>query len=98
MNRLLLDGNSLKIEDAYRAVTIPSRIAFSPRSLKRVKTSRAIIEKWVKDGEAVYGVTTGFGEFSNVRIAPDEFVQLQENLIMSHSAGTGDPLPQEIVR
>ncbi|HAP36223.1 MAG TPA: histidine ammonia-lyase [Bacteroidetes bacterium] len=46
----------------------------------------------------IYGVTTGFGEFANVRIPHDKIEQLQTNLIISHAAGAGDPLPPEVVR
>jgi histidine ammonia-lyase len=43
-------------------------------------------------------VTTGFGEFANVRVKAEDIEQLQENLIFSHAAGAGPPLPPEIVR
>jgi histidine ammonia-lyase len=98
MNNLILDGNSLTIEDVYHGSMIPSRVSFSPKSISGMKASRSIIEGWIDKGETVYGVTTGFGEFSNVRIDRKDLEQLQENLIVSHSAGTGDPLPREIVR
>ncbi|HEV8538991.1 MAG TPA: histidine ammonia-lyase [Bacteroidota bacterium] len=98
MINLILDGNSLTIEDVYRGSMTPSRISFPSHAVKRMSASRAVVEQWLKSGETVYGVTTGFGEFSNVRIEPDRIQQLQENLIVSHSAGTGDPLPPEIVR
>ncbi len=98
MNNLILDGNSLTVEDVYRGAMMPARVSFSSKSVARMKASRSIIEQWIERGETVYGVTTGFGEFSNVRIDRKDLEQLQENLIVSHSAGTGDPLPREIVR
>ncbi len=60
--------------------------------------SRKLVEDWLRDGETIYGVTTGFGEFSSVRISAADIQRLQENLIVSHSAGAGDPLPRDIVR
>jgi len=52
----------------------------------------------VLDGEVVYGVTTGFGDLANRFVAPADAPRLQQNLLMSHAAGVGEPLDQEIVR
>ncbi|MEZ4628185.1 MAG: aromatic amino acid lyase [Eubacteriales bacterium] len=52
----------------------------------------------LKSGEAVYGLTTGFGKFSEKRIADEDAAELQRNLIVSHACGTGDPLPTDAVR
>jgi histidine ammonia-lyase len=98
MNTLTLDGQSLTVEDVHRHSTAPSRIQFSPASIRNMKASRALIEEWIEKEETVYGVTTGFGEFSNVRIGRNDLEELQQNLIVSHAAGTGEPLPKEIVR
>lgn len=63
-----------------------------------MRSSLSLIEKWIRSGETVYGVTTGFGEFSTVRIGSSDLETLQRNLIVSHSAGVGEPLPREVVR
>jgi histidine ammonia-lyase len=65
---------------------------------ERVAAGRETIERLVRDGETVYGVTTGFGDLSSVAIAPADAAQLQLNLLRSHAVGTGEPLPDEIVR
>ena len=57
-----------------------------------------LVEEWLRKKERIYGVTTGFGEFSNVSIPFDKIEELQHNLIASHAAGTGEPLPPEVVR
>jgi histidine ammonia-lyase len=98
MKTLILDGNSLTIADVYQAATQGVSIDFSSSSHRAMQASRNVVDEWVKRGEVIYGVTTGFGEFSNVRISPDHIEQLQKNLIVSHSAGAGDPLPPEVVR
>lgn len=98
MKKFILDGNSLTIDNLYRIATAPARISFSTGSLRRVKASRSLVEEWIRRGETVYGVTTGFGEFSNVKISSADIEQLQENLIVSHAAGTGEPLPHQVVR
>ncbi|MBI4548682.1 MAG: histidine ammonia-lyase [Ignavibacteriae bacterium] len=98
MKTLKLDGNSLTVEDVYSGSVGPSRITYDLAAKKRMKASRKVVEEWVRHGEIVYGVTTGFGEFSNVTIDRRHLEELQENLIMSHSAGAGEPLPYEVVR
>jgi histidine ammonia-lyase len=57
-----------------------------------------VIERVVASGETVYGVTTGFGDLADVRISPEQTATLQRNLVRSHAAGFGDPLPTEVVR
>ncbi|HEX5823485.1 MAG TPA: histidine ammonia-lyase [Candidatus Limnocylindrales bacterium] len=64
----------------------------------RMQESRDLIERLVDSGEVVYGVTTGFGDLANRFVAPADAPRLQENLLMSHAAGVGEPLDQEIVR
>lgn len=98
MKNLVLDGNSLTIRDVHEAAINPLNITVSPSARKRIAASRRQVERWVAKGETIYGITTGFGELSNVRISRDHLEELQENLIMSHSAGTGEPLPPEVVR
>lgn len=98
MKTLRLDGNTLTIDDIYRAATSPVLLSVSPASIEAMKKSRALVEEWMQKKEIIYGVTTGFGEFSNVHIPIDKIEELQENLIMSHAAGTGEAIPPEIVR
>jgi len=89
MESLVLDGNTLTVEETYRCSKNVSRISFSPASRRRMQASRRLVEDWVRRGETVYGVTTGFGELSNVRISPAHIEELQTNLIVSHAAGAG---------
>ncbi len=56
------------------------------------------MDRIIETGEVVYGINTGFGNFASVVIAPDKLKTLQENLIRSHAAGIGNPLPAERVR
>jgi histidine ammonia-lyase len=64
----------------------------------RIAAGRAVVERALANGSAVYGVTTGFGRLANVRIAPEDAAQLQVNLVRSHAVGAGPPLPREVVR
>ena len=67
-------------------------------SMQRVATSAASVERIVAGGDTVYGVNTGFGLLANTRIPDDRLAELQTNLILSHSAGLGEPLPRHVTR
>ena len=67
-------------------------------AMERVASSAAAVERIVAGGETVYGVNTGFGMLANTRIPEDRLIELQSNLILSHSAGVGDPLPPHVTR
>jgi histidine ammonia-lyase len=67
-------------------------------AMQRVADSAAAIERIVAGGGTVYGVNTGFGLLANTRIPDDRLAELQTNLILSHSAGLGDPLPRHVTR
>lgn len=95
---LFLDGNSLTIGDAFLAERNGIKVLLSDSAVKKMERSRKLVEKWLASDEVIYGVTTGFGEFASVKIPHDKIKELQVNLIRSHSAGTGDPLPSNIVR
>ncbi len=96
---ILLDGNSLTLDDVARvARREETNIRISGDAIARVTASRDLIDDWVHRGEVIYGVTTGFGEFANVNIPHDDLRQLQQNLLRSHAAGVGEPLATEVVR
>ena len=73
-------------------------MGLDPGAAERMRASRAVIERLVDEGATVYGVTTGFGDLANVRIEPGQVAELQRNLVLSHTAGVGDPLPADVVR
>ena len=96
---ILLTGEHLTIEDVVRVARQPgTRVEASPGAVAMLARSRAHVERAVADGATMYGINTGFGKLANVRIAPDALDRLQVNLLRSHAAGVGDPLPREIVR
>lgn len=97
--RIILNGNSLTIPDLYQLATDNrSTISLAPSAVSAMKRSRRQVEEWLRNDEVIYGVTTGFGEFANVRIPHAKIEELQRNLIKSHAAGAGDPLPTDVVR
>ena len=93
-----LDGKSLRLDGIEKFISCNVKVELTAESKKRVKKARAMVDKWVATDEVVYGITTGFGEFANVKISQENLEQLQENLIISHSVGVGDPLPPFIVK
>jgi histidine ammonia-lyase len=67
-------------------------------SMQRVTEAAASVGRIVASGETVYGVNTGFGLLANTRIPDERLAELQTNLILSHSAGLGEPLPRHVTR
>ncbi|MBS1538513.1 MAG: histidine ammonia-lyase [Bacteroidetes bacterium] len=99
MNSLELNGSELTIDDLVTAINDTSiKISLTEPAKQAVIRARNTVENWVTNNELIYGITTGFGEFANVMIPPDELEELQENLILSHSAGAGILLDRDVVR
>ncbi len=98
MKTLYIDGQSLTLEDIKSFILENREVKLTEESEKKVLKARKQIEEWVEEEKIIYGVTTGFGEFANVTISKEKLSELQENLIISHSAGVGDPLPPVIVK
>jgi histidine ammonia-lyase len=75
---------------------LPARLHDSARP--GIVKAAGHIAKAASGTAAVYGVNTGFGKLASVKIAPEDTAKLQENLILSHSCGVGDPMPVEVAR
>ncbi len=95
---IVLDGNSLKLEDFIQVVRFGAEVKLSSDAIARIKSSRKIIDKIVDEEKTVYGVNTGFGKLSNVTINRDEVSKLQENLLKSHACGVGNYFNSEITK
>ncbi|CUU38556.1 histidine ammonia-lyase [Armatimonadetes bacterium DC] len=91
-------GQPLDIASVVAVARGGRRALLDPQATERVRRSRAFIEKLVRENQVVYGVTTGFGKFAQVRISPEDTRLLQRNLLLSHAIGVGEPLPTETVR
>jgi len=94
---VVLDGGSLTLEQV-EAIADGAVCRLSPDARSRVRASRAVVERVAAEGKQVYGVNTGFGHLARVGIPDDKLDELQLNLIRSHSAGVGEPLPERTVR
>ncbi|MFQ5451338.1 MAG: histidine ammonia-lyase [Nitrospinaceae bacterium] len=98
MKKLVLDGETLTLDRIIAASKPETQVSIASASRKKVNQSRAVIDEAVKSGKKVYGVTTGFGALSDVVISRAQGKQLQKNILMSHAAGVGNPLSDDIVR
>jgi histidine ammonia-lyase len=95
----LLDGDHLSVDDVAAIARDARRVALADAARPRVDASRAWVEELLARGApTVYGINTGFGVFANVPVRADQSARLMRNLILSHSAGVGEPLDEEIVR
>ena len=93
-----LDGRRLSLESIAAVAEGGARIRVTEEANARVARARAFVEERFADGDAIYGVTTGFGRLANVQIDPADAALLQLNLVRSHAAGTGAPLEERYVR
>ena len=95
---VLLDGSSLTIEQLLAIADRGDTVALAEAARDRVRASRAVVERRARGDEPAYGINTGFGSFADVKIAPEALETLQLNLLRSHAAGLGEPLPARAVR
>jgi histidine ammonia-lyase len=98
VNPVAIDGQHLTLENLYRIVFDGAEAEIPAFARERMNASRAVVEKLVDAGTAVYGVNTGFGKMASTRISRDEIRQLQLNLVRSHACGVGAPLSEPAVR
>jgi len=96
--RLGLGAGTLTLPALRRALAAPLSMTLDRADLRRVRRSRALIERLIAGGKVAYGVNTGFGSLASQRISASDLEQLQHNLVLSHAAGTGAPLSDEVVR
>ncbi|AIQ13045.1 histidine ammonia-lyase [Paenibacillus durus] len=93
-----LDGGSLALEQVAQVIYSKEQVEIRDEAWTKIKRSRAVIDSIVEQGQKVYGVTTGFGKFSDTVISAKDAERLQINLIRSHACAVGEPLPPDTVR
>jgi len=93
-----IDGQSLTLEQMAQVALEREPVRLAEEARERALAGRAVIERALDSGSPIYGVTTGFGKLSDIRIPHDQIRQLQVNLLRSHACGVGDPLPEPEVR
>ena len=95
---VLVDGNSLTIDDVFAVAAQAASVKLAPAARERANQSRRHVDGLVARNAVAYGVTTGFGKLSDVVIPPERLAELQVNLVRSHASGVGAPLPEREVR
>jgi histidine ammonia-lyase len=93
-----IDGESLTIDDVHEVARNHTKVIISDDGIQKVRRCRDMIQGLIDSGEAIYGVTTGIGEFSRIRISSEQAEELQRRIIYSHAAGTGEPHKEDEVR
>lgn len=97
MNKMIqLNGQNLSIEQLASILYGNEKVVIAEDAKIRVKKSRQAVERIVQQDKTVYGINTGFGKFSDVKIAEQEVSKLQLNLIRSHACGFGEPFPEKV--
>ncbi len=95
---IIINGEGLTIENVVEVSRFNKKVKLSDEAKKAILHSRSIVEKILDEEKVVYGISTGFGEFSKVFISKEKTSLLQKNLILSHSVGVGNFFSREHVR
>ncbi len=93
-----ITGAPLTIAEVEAVARGGAPVGIAPEGAARLRGSREALEAAIRSGAAIYGVNTGFGSLAHTRIPDDSLREVQRNLIRSHSAGVGEPLPRDVVR
>lgn len=95
---LLIGNKKLTLEDLINVTRNGYEVKISEEAKEKVAIARKLVDDYVEEGKISYGITTGFGKFSDSIISKEETATLQRNLIISHACGVGNPLPIDQVR
>src|SRR5215469_6057791 len=93
-----IDGQALTSFQVLAVARHTATVSLGSESISRIQAARRVIDNLADQDQKVYGVTTGFGHLSRVRIPHDQLQDLQHNLLRSHAAGVGEPLSEEVTR
>ena len=98
MNTITIDGHHLRLVDVVKVAREHVRVVLDENAKKRIIKAEKMVQKYVDEQRISYGITTGFGKFSDTFISKEDTSLLQRNLILSHACGVGDIFDEEIVR
>jgi histidine ammonia-lyase len=97
LTHITLDGQSLTLDDLV-AIADGAPVTLASAARERIAAARAVVDEFAHHDDPTYGINTGFGNFAEIRIPADQLAELQLNLLRSHAAGVGEPLPVPVVR
>jgi len=95
---LTIGENEITLCDLINVTRKGYKVEISQNAYEKVAKSRELVDRYVKEKKVSYGITTGFGKFSDTVVSQEETGMLQKNLIMSHSCGVGNPISIDMVR
>jgi histidine ammonia-lyase len=95
---IALEGKPCRLDEIEQVARHAAHVELTAVGRERLTRGRQALEAALAGGAALYGVNTGFGSLARVRISPDDLREVQRNLILSHAAGVGQPLPEDVVR
>lgn len=98
MNAFTLNPGTLTLAQLRQLWGSPMQLTLSEAAFGAINESVACVEAIVAEGRTAYGINTGFGLLAQTRIATHDLENLQRSLVLSHAAGVGEPLDDEIVR
>lgn len=98
MEKIIITGKDITLESLVQVSRHHAAIELSSAAIEEIKASRKVVDDFVEKEETIYGITTGFGKFSDVVISEKDTAKLQENLIITHAVGVGKDFKEEIAR
>lgn len=98
MSKVIITGQDLTVEQIVAVCRENAEVELSEESRQAVLASRKVVEDLIHAEKPVYGITTGFGKFSDVVISAEQCQKLQKNLIITHAVGAGNPFPRDVAR
>ena len=98
MTKLTIHPGKMTLEDLRIVFEQPVTVTLDKRAHAVIEKSVATVNKIIAEDRTAYGINTGFGLLANTRIATQDLQSLQRSIVMSHAAGVGDPLDDELVR
>jgi histidine ammonia-lyase len=84
--------------DEWCSIYRGADVRLDPACMTAIEASARAVEAIVQRGEPVYGINTGFGKLASVGIGTGDLARLQKNIVLSHAAGVGEPMPADLVR
>ncbi|PNQ72372.1 histidine ammonia-lyase [Hanstruepera neustonica] len=94
-----ISSDSLSIETITEVISENKKLKLSDEAIQKIEACRSYLDDKLKSQDKpIYGINTGFGSLYNIKISSENLTKLQENLVMSHACGTGETVPQEIVK
>ena len=98
-NTHYISSEVLSLQTLHEIISFHKPLALSEEAKINIEKCREYLDKKMASNEApIYGINTGFGSLCNIKISNENLSQLQENLVKSHACGTGEEVPNEIVK